>query len=60
MLIHSISKCILELFPGSERNVAKLTLDGVDIMGERLAEEVCSFYNVNISTFGLASNKSHP
>ncbi|KAL6541708.1 hypothetical protein OROGR_011194 [Orobanche gracilis] len=25
---------------GSERNAAKLTLDGVDIMGERLAEEV--------------------
>ncbi|KAL6494275.1 hypothetical protein OROGR_031075 [Orobanche gracilis] len=24
----------------SERNAAKLTLDGVDIMGERLAEEV--------------------
>lgn len=25
---------------GSERNVSKLTLDGVDVMGERLAEEV--------------------
>ncbi|MED6174006.1 hypothetical protein PIB30_064890 [Stylosanthes scabra] len=25
----------------SERNVSKLTLDGVDVMGERLAEEVC-------------------
>ncbi|CAI9787399.1 unnamed protein product [Fraxinus pennsylvanica] len=24
----------------SERNMAKLTLDGVDVMGERLAEEV--------------------
>lgn len=29
---------------GSERNMAKLTLDGVDVMGERLAEEVDSFY----------------
>lgn len=25
---------------GSERNVSRLTLDGVDVMGERLAEEV--------------------
>lgn len=28
---------------GSERNMAKLTLDGVDVMGERLAEEVNFF-----------------
>jgi hypothetical protein len=28
--------------PGSERNINKLTLDGVDVMGERLAEEVCN------------------
>lgn len=28
------------MISGSERNVAKLTLDGVDVMGERLAEEV--------------------
>lgn len=28
------------LFVGSERNMNKLTLDGVDVMGERLAEEV--------------------
>lgn len=27
-------------YAGSERNMAKLTLDGVDVMGERLAEEV--------------------
>ena len=28
-------------FPvGSQRNMYKLTLDGVDVMGERLAEEV--------------------
>ena len=25
---------------GSEKNMSKLTLDGVDVMGERLAEEV--------------------
>lgn len=31
------------MISGSERNVAKLTLDGVDVMGERLAEEVFSF-----------------
>lgn len=33
---------ILPIFfhPGSERNVSRLTLDGVDVMGERLAEEV--------------------
>jgi len=27
-------------FAGSERNGAGLTLDGVDVMGQRLAEEV--------------------
>lgn len=27
-------------FAGSERNVSTLTLDGVDVMGERLAAEV--------------------
>ncbi|KDO52572.1 hypothetical protein CISIN_1g021672mg [Citrus sinensis] len=27
-------------FVGSERNMSKLTLDGVDVMGERLAQEV--------------------
>lgn len=26
---------------GSERNYSTLTFDGVDVMGERLAEEVC-------------------
>lgn len=40
------SACNLTFSPssfhsGSERNVSKLTLDGVDVMGERLAEEVC-------------------
>ncbi|XP_059627805.1 lipid droplet phospholipase 1-like isoform X2 [Cornus florida] len=30
----------MEYLEGSERNVAKRTLDGVDVMGERLAEEV--------------------
>lgn len=30
------------MISGSERNVAKSTLDGVDVMGERLAEEVFS------------------
>lgn len=30
----------LLLSPGSERNINKLTLDGVDVMGQRLAEEV--------------------
>lgn len=28
---------------GSECNCSMLTFDGVDVMGERLAEEVCSF-----------------
>lgn len=28
---------------GSERNVSRLTLDGVDVMGERLAGEVAVF-----------------
>lgn len=31
---------VLWLCTGSERNVSKLTLDGVDVMGERLAQEV--------------------
>lgn len=31
---------LTRLHAGSERNVSKLTLDGVDVMGERLAEEV--------------------
>lgn len=26
---------------GSERNSSTLTFDGVDVMGDRLAEEVC-------------------
>lgn len=30
----------MELFAGSRCNVRKLSLDGVDVMGERLAEEV--------------------
>ncbi|CAA2978456.1 lipase YOR059C [Olea europaea subsp. europaea] len=32
----------------SERNIAKLTLDGVDVMGERLAEEV-DFFGYGLS-----------
>lgn len=32
----------LILFPGSECNATLLTFDGVDLMGERLAEEVIS------------------
>lgn len=28
---------------GSERNIGKLSLDGVDVMGERLSEEVNFF-----------------
>lgn len=28
------------MIAGSERNVSTLTLDGVDVMGERLAQEV--------------------
>lgn len=38
--------CLLQWFfkcVGSNRNMHKLTLDGVDVMGERLAQEVCSF-----------------
>jgi hypothetical protein len=27
-------------FTGSEKNASMLTLDGVDVMGERLADEV--------------------
>lgn len=34
------------VFSGSERNVSKLTLDGVDVMGERLAEEVGSIVRI--------------
>lgn len=30
-------------FVGSNRNMYKLTLDGVDVMGERLAQEVSDF-----------------
>lgn len=30
------------LFAGSKRNYSTLTLDGVDVMGGRLAEEVCA------------------
>lgn len=35
-------------YAGSERNIAKLTLDGVDVMGERLAEEV-DFFGYGLS-----------
>lgn len=34
----------INFLAGSERNMAKLSLDGVDVMGERLAEEVDCFY----------------
>lgn len=30
------------LFSGSESNSSTLTFDGVDVMGKRLAEEVCT------------------
>lgn len=30
------------LNPGSESNSSMLTLDGVDVMGKRLADEVCT------------------
>lgn len=33
-------------FAGSEKNMASLTLDGVDVMGERLAEEVHSLFGL--------------
>ena len=36
----TMSSTILVLFAGSKRNYSTLTLDGVDVMGERLAEEV--------------------
>ena len=32
------------LFPGSQSNYSKLTFDGVDVMGIRLAEEVCESF----------------
>jgi hypothetical protein len=31
-------------FAGSKRNHSTQTFDGVDVMGERLAEEVCVSY----------------
>ena len=41
-------------FAGSERNVSKLTLDGVDVMGDRLAEEVRSRLDI-LSAYRLQS-----
>jgi hypothetical protein len=36
---------------GSECNSAKLTFDGVDVMGERLAEEVCYGFAIQTTNF---------
>lgn len=30
--------------PGSESNTSMLTFDGVDVMGKRLADEVCNAF----------------
>lgn len=40
LIISILFLTLVACFIGSERNVAKLSLDGVDVMGERLAEEV--------------------
>ena len=53
-----ISFLDLILFPGSECNSSLLTFDGVDLMGERLAEEVISvkghFCNLNFIWYRLS------
>lgn len=46
MFAHILLKLVNFVFSGSERNVSKLTLDGVDVMGERLAEEVGSIVRI--------------
>lgn len=40
--MNTMSSTLLMLFAGSKRNYSTLTLDGVDVMGGRLAEEVCA------------------
>lgn len=40
---------------GSERNYSKLTFDGVDLMGERLAEEVSFVSIVKLYAYGFQS-----
>lgn len=52
VLIHLKTISFTNIFVGSERNVSKLTLDGVDVMGERLAEEV------SVHIFGFYSNSN--
>jgi hypothetical protein len=45
--VATISPPVLKLSEaGSECNSAMLTFDGVDLMGERLADEVLFFFNI--------------
>jgi hypothetical protein len=38
-------------FTGSEKNASLLTLDGVDVMGERLADEVNFYIQIMINLY---------